>query len=46
MFNSKARIWMMLSYIGVANIGVVMGPVMSAYITLALGWYATFHDQV
>ncbi|KAJ5902007.1 MFS general substrate transporter [Penicillium taxi] len=39
MFNSKARIWMMLSYIGVANMGVAMGPVMGTYITLAWGWY-------
>lgn len=38
MFNSKDRIWMMLSYIGSANIGVALGPVMSAYITFAFGW--------
>ncbi|CAG7960125.1 unnamed protein product [Penicillium salamii] len=43
MFNAKARIWMMLSYIGAANLGVVMGPVMSSYITLALGWNWIFY---
>ncbi|KAJ6161444.1 MFS multidrug transporter [Penicillium chermesinum] len=37
-FNAKARIWTMLPYIGVAQIGVSLGPVMSAYITQAFGW--------
>ncbi|KAJ5354508.1 hypothetical protein N7541_005552 [Penicillium brevicompactum] len=43
MFNSKDRIWMMLTYIGSANIGVALGPVMSAYITFAFGWHWIFY---
>lgn len=40
MFNSQDRVWMMLSYIGAAGFGVALGPVMSAYITLAFNsWY-------
>ncbi|CAG8166889.1 unnamed protein product [Penicillium salamii] len=43
MFNSKDRIWMMLCYIGAANLGVAMGPVMSAYITFAFSWQWIFY---
>ncbi|KAJ5225329.1 hypothetical protein N7468_006554 [Penicillium chermesinum] len=42
-FNAKARIWTMLPYIGVAQIGVSLGPVMSAYITQAFGWPWIFY---
>ncbi|CAG7930576.1 unnamed protein product [Penicillium olsonii] len=43
MFNSKDRIWMMLCYIGSANMGVAIGPVMSAYITFAFRWQWIFY---
>lgn len=38
LFNAKDRIWTMLPYIGFAQIGVSLGPVMSAYITITWGW--------
>lgn len=38
MFNTRDRIWLVFAYMLVANFAVAMGPVMSGYITIQLGW--------
>ena len=38
MFDTRELIWLTLPYMGMANLGIAMGPVMSAYITDAWGW--------
>jgi len=38
MFNTKDRIWMIYLWAMVSNIGLITGPIMSTYITAALGW--------
>ncbi|KAL4959355.1 major facilitator superfamily domain-containing protein [Aspergillus stella-maris] len=43
MFNARDRIWLVFAYMVVANFAVNMGPVMSGYITAALGWRWVFY---
>ncbi|KAL4802817.1 major facilitator superfamily domain-containing protein [Aspergillus unguis] len=43
MFNARDRIWLVFAYMVVANFAVAMGPVMSGYITAALGWRWVFY---
>lgn len=38
MFDTKELIWLTLPYMAMSNLGIAMGPVMSAYITAAWGW--------
>lgn len=38
MFNSKDRIWLIFLWAMVANMGLILGPIMSTYITDHLGW--------
>jgi len=38
MFNAKDRIWLIFLWAMVSNIGLITGPIMSTYITAALGW--------
>lgn len=37
MFNSKSRVWLIFLWAFVANTGLVIGPIMSIYITSSLG---------
>jgi MFS family permease len=39
MFNSKDRVWLIYIWALVANMGLTLGPIMSTYITVQLGWY-------
>ncbi|KAF4627954.1 hypothetical protein G7Y89_g10196 [Cudoniella acicularis] len=43
MFNSKGRVWLVFLWAMVSNIGLVLGPIMSTYITAALGWRWVFY---
>lgn len=38
MFNSKGRVWMIFLWAMVANMGLILGPIMSVYITTRLSW--------
>jgi MFS family permease len=38
MFDTKEMIWLTLPYMAMANLGIAVGPVMSAYITAVWGW--------
>lgn len=38
MFNSKDRIWLIFLWAMVANMGLILGPIISTYITDHLGW--------
>jgi MFS family permease len=37
-FNSKDRVWLIFLWAMVSNMGLAIGPIMSTYITAALGW--------
>ncbi|KAJ5095925.1 hypothetical protein NUU61_005281 [Penicillium alfredii] len=43
MFNSKDRIWLIFLWAMVANIGMVLGPIMSIYIIVHLSWRWVFY---
>ncbi|KAL4935105.1 hypothetical protein BDV06DRAFT_137543 [Aspergillus oleicola] len=43
MFNSKDRIWMIFTWTLMANLGLVLGPIMSAYIIASLSWQWLFY---
>ncbi|KAL4799721.1 MFS multidrug transporter [Aspergillus venezuelensis] len=43
MFNSKDRVWMIFTWTLMANIGLVIGPIMSAYIIDSLSWQWLFY---
>ncbi|KAL4909128.1 hypothetical protein BDW74DRAFT_174340 [Aspergillus multicolor] len=43
MFNSKGRVWMIFLWAMVANMGLVLGPIMSVYIIARLGWRWVFY---
>lgn len=38
MWNSQARIWFIFAWAMVANMGLIVGPIMSTYICTSLGW--------
>lgn len=38
MFDTRELIWLTLPYMAMSNLGIAVGPVMSAYITAAWGW--------
>lgn len=39
MYNSRDRVWLIFIWALVSNLGLCMGPIMSAHITAALGWF-------
>ena len=39
MYNSRDRVWLIFIWALVSNLGLCMGPIMSAQITAALGWF-------
>ena len=41
MFNSRDRVWMIWIWALVANLGLVVGPIMGTFITAELHWYAS-----
>ncbi|KAK0128085.1 hypothetical protein ONS95_000069 [Cadophora gregata] len=43
MLNTKDRIWMIYLWAMVSNLGLITGPIMSTYITTALGWRWMFY---
>ncbi|KAJ5950779.1 uncharacterized protein N7479_009192 [Penicillium vulpinum] len=43
MFNSKHRVWLIFLWAMVANMGLALGPIMSIYITVHLGWQWVFY---
>ncbi|KAH8700928.1 putative MFS transporter [Talaromyces proteolyticus] len=43
MFNAKDRIWLIFLWAMVSNMGLITGPIMSTYITAALGWRWVFY---
>ncbi|KAJ6179377.1 hypothetical protein N7519_009838 [Penicillium mononematosum] len=43
MFDTKEMIWLTLPYMAMANLGIAVGPVMSAYITAVWGWKWVFY---
>ncbi|KAK2873355.1 hypothetical protein FQN49_002408 [Arthroderma sp. PD_2] len=42
-FNSKDRIWLIFMWALVANMGLILGPIMSIYIIAQLDWRWVFH---
>ncbi|CZT44964.1 related to multidrug resistant protein [Rhynchosporium secalis] len=42
MYDSEKRVWMIFAWGVAANIGLVFGPIYSAFITAALGWQWVF----
>ena len=38
LFNAKDRIWLVFLWTLVSNMGLIIGPIMSTYVTVALGW--------
>lgn len=38
MFNAKDRVWTIYFWSMAGSMGLVVGPIMSSYITVALGW--------
>ncbi|KAJ5290147.1 uncharacterized protein N7443_010400 [Penicillium atrosanguineum] len=43
MFNSKDRVWLVFIWALASNIGLTLGPIMSTYITVELGWKWLFY---
>ncbi|KAL9025247.1 MAG: hypothetical protein Q9196_005898 [Gyalolechia fulgens] len=43
MFNLKARVWMIFSWVLIGNVAVCVGPIYSAYVTVNLGWRWVFY---
>jgi hypothetical protein len=39
MYNAKDRVWVICVWAIVANLGLVVGPIYSTFITADLGWY-------
>jgi hypothetical protein len=37
----QARVWMIFCWALVGNLGLVLGPIFSTYISDVLGWYVT-----
>lgn len=42
MFDTEDRIWMVFLWAVIANLGLVLGPIMSTYVTYSLGWLGLF----
>ncbi|MCJ1309409.1 hypothetical protein MMC25_003068 [Agyrium rufum] len=42
-WNMEARIWMIFAWSTVADIGLVVGPIFSTYVTAYLGWQWVFY---
>lgn len=38
MFNSRGRVWLIFLWVLMANLGLVLGPIMSVYIIVHLSW--------
>ena len=38
LFDTGDRIWMVYIWAVTANLGLVLGPIMSTYVTYSLGW--------
>ncbi|KAI1854654.1 hypothetical protein JX265_007478 [Neoarthrinium moseri] len=43
LFNAKDRIWCIFLWAMISNLGLALGPIMSAYIIAALGWRWVFY---
>ncbi|KAL8729523.1 MAG: hypothetical protein Q9166_004695 [cf. Caloplaca sp. 2 TL-2023] len=43
MFNLKARVWMIFSWVLIGNVSVCIGPIYSTYVTVNLGWRWVFY---
>ena len=43
MWDSRARVWLIFAWGTTANLGMIVGPIMSAYIIPALGWRWVFY---
>ncbi|KAA6414682.1 MAG: MFS multidrug transporter [Lasallia pustulata] len=43
MFDTEDRIWMVFLWAVIANLGLVLGPITSTYITYSFGWRWVFH---
>lgn len=46
LFGTEDRIWMVFLWAVVANLGLVLGPIMSTYVTYSLGWSGLFSVQI
>lgn len=42
MFDTEDRIWMVFLWAVIANLGLVLGPITSTYITYSFGWLGLF----
>lgn len=42
MYNAKDRVWMIFVWAIVANMGLALGPIISVYITVYMGWSVKF----
>lgn len=38
MFNMKARVWMIFTWVAIGNVAICVGPIYSTYVTANLGW--------
>lgn len=38
-YNSRDRVWLIFMWALASNLGLIIGPIMSAHITEYLGWY-------
>ena len=38
MFNMKARVWMIFTWVLIGNVAVCVGPIYSTYVTAEIGW--------
>lgn len=38
LFNIQARVWVIFCWVFVGNLGLVLGPIFSTYVTVVLDW--------
>ena len=38
MFNMRARVWMIFTWVLIGNVAVCVGPIYSTYVTAEIGW--------
>lgn len=41
LFNARDRVWVIYCWAMVANLGMLLGPIFSTYITAELGWFVS-----
>jgi MFS family permease len=39
MYNMRARVWMIFVWVTTGNMGIILGPIFSTYVTITLGWF-------